>query len=248
VPGWPACWEYDPFVRDGTSPFTRLAPLMTNRRYHATSLLLPSAKIMVSGGSTSLIEVYSPRYLFSKNDGPGPDPEAPRPVIGDAPQVVHYGRDFDVFLRGTHEITRATLVRPMAVTHQTDTEQRVVHLRIVARSGARVTLAAPDDEVAPYGVPIHALAPEGYYMLFVFDGKGVPSKAKFVRLVDAPKAGQATDSTRARVRATLATGRAKRKGSKAAEQRTSAKGGRTTRAPSRSGTPRRASKKERKAR
>jgi len=35
--------------------------------------------------------------------------------------------------------------------------------------------------LAPTGLP-PAIAPRGYYMLFVFNNRGVPSEGKFVRL------------------------------------------------------------------
>jgi hypothetical protein len=63
----------------------------------------------------------------------------------------------------------------MAVTHQTDTEQRVIGMN-VSRSGSTLTV------VAPNGNHPHPLAPRGYYMLFLVNGQGVPSVGKFVWL------------------------------------------------------------------
>ena len=52
--------------------------------------------------------------------------------------------------------------------------QRLVPLRVTGRRrGRHVVLAAP---------PNANVAPPGWYMLFVADGKGRPSKAKFLRL------------------------------------------------------------------
>jgi len=44
----------------------------------------------------------------------------------------------------------------------------------------------PDGRVYPYGVSgghTHAIAGRGYYMLFLINTTGVPSRAKFIRLV-----------------------------------------------------------------
>ena len=73
------------------------------------------------------------------------------------------------------DISKVTLVRPMAVTHQTDSEQRVIPL-CFGPSGADLLATAPDG-----GHP-HALAPKGWYMLFIINNAGVPSRGKFVFL------------------------------------------------------------------
>ncbi len=77
------------------------------------------------------------------------------------------------------------MVRPMAVTHQTDTEQRVLELSFTVSGATSISATAPDGRVYPYGVGgghTHAVAPRGYYMLFILDKSGVPSVAKFIRL------------------------------------------------------------------
>ncbi len=68
------------------------------------------------------------------------------------------------------------LIRPMAVTHQTDSEQRVIQMPFYTSGAAQLTVSAPD------GGPAHAMAPRGYYMLFLLNTSGVPSEGKFVHL------------------------------------------------------------------
>ena len=49
-----------------------------------------------------------------------------------------------------------------------------------------ISVTAPDGRVYPYGVGgghTHAIAGRGYYMLFLLNTSGVPSRAKFLRLV-----------------------------------------------------------------
>ena len=70
-------------------------------------------------------------------------------------------------------VKSAVLAAPSAVTHGADMSQRIVPLRRAGRARRSVTLVAP---------PSSGVAPPGWYMLFVLDGKGRPSIAKFVRL------------------------------------------------------------------
>ena len=65
-------------------------------------------------------------------------------------------------------------MRPMAVTHQTDTEQRRVPLSFNKYTGTRIKVTAPD------GKPPIGAFPRGYYMLFILNNLGVPSEARFI--------------------------------------------------------------------
>jgi hypothetical protein len=67
---------------------------------------------------------------------------------------------------------------PLVVTHQTDTEQRVIEMPMLHDH------AQPDRLVltAPHGGHPHSLAPQGYYMLFILDNAGVPSVASWIYL------------------------------------------------------------------
>ena len=55
-------------------------------------------------------------------------------------------------------------------------EQRLVGLSFTAGSGVLNVTAPPNGNIAP----------PGYYMLFVLNGAGVPSVARFVRLAPPP--------------------------------------------------------------
>lgn len=151
-----------------TNTWRPMDELPSIRGYHSVSLLLPSGKVLVAGGDGNpRIEIFSPPYLFL----------GARPVIATAPSsVVQHGEAFTIQTPEATEITKVVLVRPMAVTHQTDTEQRVIELSFI-RSGANSL-----SVTAPNGSPPHALAPSGWYMLFILNGNGVPSEAKFIHL------------------------------------------------------------------
>jgi hypothetical protein len=178
------CELYNP--TDGT--ISEMAPLNYPRHYHSIALLLPSGKVLAAGGSVNPtriavrrpirdegcaesladnpIEVFSPPYLF----------KGQRPVITRIdPSAISLGSKFEIGVSGDN-ITRVVLVRPMAITHQTDTEQRVIPL-LFDTPGGNTLLAT-----APHGKPPIGVIPGGYYMLFILDDKGVPSEGRFILL------------------------------------------------------------------
>lgn len=161
------CWLYDP----GTLSWKKLDELNYQRRYHSFALLLPTAEVMACGGQRgtgqSTIEVFRPPYLFN-----GPQPT----ITAVTPDPVHHGSTFTIETPNAADICKVTLVRPMAVTHQTDSEQRVIPLP------SCMTAAGTLSATAPSPTHPHGLAPRGWYMLFVIDNNGVPSQAKFIHL------------------------------------------------------------------
>lgn len=64
------------------------------------------------------------------------------------------------------------LIRPSASTHVTDVDQRSIALDFTT-SGDRITVTVPGNR---------NLVQSGWYMLFVDDGRGTPSKAQWVRV------------------------------------------------------------------
>lgn len=148
------------------------AALPSVRDYHSAAMLLPSGKVMMAGWNNTAIEVFSPPYLF----------RGARPVITTAPNALHYGQHFiaETPPPTGKSVDRVVLVRPMAVTHQTDTEQRVIEL-----DWAHKHEPAHPKKLrlrAPQGGSGRALAPPGYYMMFLISNEGVPSIAKWIHL------------------------------------------------------------------
>ncbi|MBN9560395.1 MAG: DUF1929 domain-containing protein [Alphaproteobacteria bacterium] len=92
------------------------------------------------------------------------------------PALVHHGQQFTIATAQAAAIRKVVLVRPMAPTHNTDTEQRVIQLSFFASAADTVTATAPN------GWHPHAIAPRGYYMVFILNADGVPSEAKFIQL------------------------------------------------------------------
>lgn len=158
------CTMFDP----QTNSWSPMAALPSIRDYHSIALLLPSGKVAMAGWNNTAIEVYSPPYLF----------RGARPVISSAPALVHHGQSFVIESPDASSIVKVVLVRPMAVTHQTDSEQKVLEMPYIHdhANPTRLTLTAP------HGGHPHSLAQQGYYMMFAINNNGVPSIAKWVYL------------------------------------------------------------------
>ncbi|MFF8277509.1 galactose oxidase-like domain-containing protein [Streptomyces lateritius] len=165
---------YDP----RTNAFTAAAEPTVGRNYHSEALLLPDGRVATFGSdplfddkdNTKLgtfeqrIEVFTPPYLHKA----GPD----RPVLGEGPREIDQNGRATFQTGHAPRVTKARLMRPSAVTHTTDVEQRSVELRLTKRSDS-ITVEVPQDR---------SLVPPGWYMLFVTDGDGTPSEARWVQV------------------------------------------------------------------
>ena len=159
------CALYNP----ATNKWSEMASVQYRKQYHSVALLLPSGKVMATGGSnygggSNVIEIFSPPYLFKG---------AP-PQIAVVPDLVHHNQTFDLETPQAEDIEKVVLVRPLAVTHQTDSNQRVIQMKFT-RTGSILKVTAPN------GHHPHS-APRGYYMIFILNGKGAPSEGKFIFL------------------------------------------------------------------
>ncbi|MFI5838473.1 galactose oxidase-like domain-containing protein [Catenuloplanes sp. NPDC051500] len=162
---------FDP--RAGT--FREAAAPAVGRNYHSEALLLPDGRVITLGSDplygedgTSAgtfeqrIEIYSPPYLF----------KGARPTITGGPETIVRGKSARFLTPRPGEITSARLVRPSAVTHVTDVDQRSVALPLTPESGA-VSVAVPEQA---------GLVPPGWYLLFVTTADGVPSQGRWVEV------------------------------------------------------------------
>jgi hypothetical protein len=153
-----------------SNTWSPMAALPSIRDYHSVAILLPSGKVMMAGWNNPTIEIFSPPYLF----------KGPRPVITTAPTLVHHNAEFSIESPQAASLVKVVFVRPMAVTHQTDSEQRVIELLPFIHDHVNPTwikLRAPDGGGHP-----HPMAPRGHYMMFAIDINGVPSVAKWIYL------------------------------------------------------------------
>jgi hypothetical protein len=149
------------------------------RGYHSSAFLLPDGRVMTTGdnpGNGSWnhdVSVYSPPYLF----------KGPRPQITSVIDTEwNYGDTQRITV--DRPIAKAELIRPAAVTHSSDPNQRFVDLPLSV-DGGNVDLNVTSNP---------NLAPPGWYMLFAVDANGVPSVAKWVHL-QGPQALKATDAS-----------------------------------------------------
>jgi YVTN family beta-propeller protein len=154
------------------------------RLYHSGSVLLNDGRVLSAGGgfpgplTNTNGEIYTPPYLF------GADGQlAARPRILQAPTQADPGQVLTVDMAAAGA-SRVTLVRLGSTTHTWAADQRFLDLPFQAQAEQPTRLSAM--------LPARATdTPPGYYMLFVFDAKGVPSVAKTVR-INTPGARPAT--------------------------------------------------------
>jgi hypothetical protein len=165
---------YDPtsntMASAGANSFPRL--------YHSVSLLLPDGTVWVAGGNPARgtyeqhIEIYSPPYLFNADGSLATRPS----MTSVTPGVIGYGTSFQAQTPDAANIAQVVIVKPGAVTHAFDMDQRLVGLTFTAGSGVLTITGPPNGNIAP----------PGYYMLFLINNAGVPSVAKFVQVSPAP--------------------------------------------------------------
>ncbi|MEU7071573.1 kelch motif-containing protein [Streptomyces narbonensis] len=167
---------YDP----ESNAFTEAAEPTIGRNYHSEALLLPDGRVATFGSdplfddkdNTKLgtfeqrIEVFTPPYLHQAG--------ADRPALGEGPQELDQNGRATFTTADAGRIVKARLMRPSAVTHTTDVEQRSVELGLTrGQDGKSVTIDVPQDRT---------LVPPGWYMLFVTDADGIPSEAKWIQV------------------------------------------------------------------
>ncbi|MFD4856442.1 radical copper oxidase GlxA [Streptomyces atratus] len=163
---------YDP----RTDTYKRVADPAVGRNYHSGSVLLPDGRVMVFGSDSlyadrantrpgvfeQRIEIYTPPYLYRGS----------RPELTAGPKSIRRGGTGRFTTARGSTISSAKLMRPSAVTHVTDTDQRSVALGLKRTAGG-ITVTVPGNR---------ALVPSGWYMLFVTDDRGTPSEGMWVEV------------------------------------------------------------------
>ncbi len=154
--------------------WTAAATANKSREYHSLALLLPDGRVLAAGGGAPgpVIqlngEVYTPPYLYDANGH-----LAQRPSILIAPPTLTPGPGRYTFMMGSGEpISKVTLVRTGSVTHAFNFDQSfltVPHLQLA--NIVSVDIDRLSTELRP-----------GFYMLFAFNARGVPSEAHIMRV------------------------------------------------------------------
>ncbi|WP_207957473.1 galactose oxidase-like domain-containing protein [Streptomyces sp. YIM 98790] len=162
-----------------TGTFDPVAPNPEAYGYHSSAFLLPDGRVMATGDNPGdgswnhNVSVYTPPYLFR-----GDRPE----ITSVASTEWEYGSTQQITVDSP--IVRAELIRPAAVTHSSDPNQRFVDL----------PLTVDGDTVGLNVTSNPNLAPPGWYMLFAVNADGVPSVAEWVHL-GVPESGAALAAT-----------------------------------------------------
>ncbi|WP_329337618.1 DUF1929 domain-containing protein [Streptomyces sp. NBC_01352] len=166
---------YDP----ASNTFDPVAADPQARGYHSSSFLLPDGRVMSTGDNPGNgtwnhnVSIYTPPYLL----------KGTRPSITSVIDTEwNYGDTQRITV--DRPIAKAELIRPAAVTHSSDPNQRFVDLPLSV-DGNNIDLNVTSNP---------NIAPPGWYMLFAVDANGVPSVAKWVHL-QGPQALSATDAS-----------------------------------------------------
>ncbi|SMF12785.1 galactose oxidase-like domain-containing protein [Streptomyces sp. Amel2xC10] len=176
---------YDP----ETNTFDPVTADPQARGYHSSSFLLPDGRVMSTGDNPGNgtwnhnVSIYTPPYLL----------KGTRPTITSVIDTEwNYGDTQRITV--DRPIAKAELIRPAAVTHSSDPNQRFVDLPLSV-DGNNIDLNVTSNP---------NLAPPGWYMLFAVDAGGVPSVAKWVHLqgpaalsADTPSKFSVSDGTTA---------------------------------------------------
>jgi hypothetical protein len=176
-----------------TNTFAPVASDPVGRDYHSEALLLPNGDVMALGsnpvnvgvgteGFQTAISIYEPPYMFK---GERPLLESIDGQVNRLQDNVNhtaqweYGSEHKItYTSKSSEITSAVLIRPAAVTHSSDPNQREVALPIKEAAGPR-----GEGKTLEVGLTSNPnLAPPGYYMVFLVNSGGVPSEAQWVHV------------------------------------------------------------------
>ncbi|WP_030943828.1 kelch motif-containing protein [Streptomyces sp. NRRL S-646] len=159
-----------------TNTFKQVADPEVGRNYHSGSILLPDGRVMFFGSDSlygdkantkpgkfeQRIEIYTPPYLYRDS----------RPSLSGGPQTIARGGSGTFTSPQASAIKKVRLIRPSASTHVTDVDQRSIALDYKV-SGDKITVTVPKNR---------NMVTSGWYMLFVDDDQGTPSKAQWVRV------------------------------------------------------------------
>ena len=145
-----------------------LEPAAVVRNYHSVALLMPDGRVWTAGSSIDgehsgkwrpEIEVYSPWY-YGRPDRPEIT-EVSRGALSSDTLLIKTPQD---------DIQRVAILRTGSVTHCFNSDQRYIGLNFRRDSDGVLLAQIPSTNIA---IP-------GYYLLFLIDSNGVPSKGEFI--------------------------------------------------------------------
>ena len=166
--------EFSNLIPEIYNPNTQITSPMEEaffrRNYHATSLLLPDGRILVTGGDVWNAEIFYPPYLFEK-DFNNNTVLAKKPKINNINKTIKRGDEFKIDVTG--DISRVTLISTGSTTHAQGSESKFRNLDFEKISDKKIKI---DLSVNPNDLQ------NGTYLIFVLDSKNVPSNGKIIYL------------------------------------------------------------------
>jgi hypothetical protein len=156
---------YDP----RTGRWTEAAKSRVPRLYHSIALLAPDGRVVTAGSNPRprddelRIEVFLPPYLF----------RGPRPGLELSRDHARHGAGLAATSPDAERLREVSLMRPGAVTHAFNNDQRLLDVPFEVTGPQRLRLQLP---------PRRTLAPGGWYLVFAIDAGGVPSIGRWLRL------------------------------------------------------------------
>jgi hypothetical protein len=187
-----ALYVMDPdLYRPGLGWSSVNAPSPTRRGYHATAVLLPDGRVLVGGGELDTpqssgerdYDIYVPHYLQG-------NPQRPvfyvlTDVLTGASVSFDSTNFADLLQRGQSyrakfddigeldQLEKIVLMAPGAITHHSDMSARYVDI-----SGTAV-----NHNTRQFTIPANGAVPRGFYMLFGLNSAGIPSVARWVKVL-----------------------------------------------------------------
>src|SRR5262249_21453356 len=155
--------------RPGARSWTMMASPAVARMYHSSCMLLPDGGVLTTGSNVAPnfepgLEAFSPPYLYRGR----------RPTINTAMGSLRRGVSYSIsFSSEDGALREAILIRPAAVTHSSDPDQREIQVPVRVTSPGRVTLSLPANG---------NIRPIGYCVLVPRARQGRPPVARSVRL------------------------------------------------------------------
>ncbi|MCG8462419.1 MAG: DUF1929 domain-containing protein, partial [Holophagales bacterium] len=160
---------YDP----GAGTWTNMAPFTIPRGYHSTTLLLPDARVILSGGEgnggpgefgeSPDYEIWNPYYLFG----------TARPVIDSLPMQAAYGTQLTMSYSSTVPVSHVVVHRSGSQTHSFAYNQISLPVSFDSNNGTTASFTLPGNP---------NLLPPSFYMVFLMSQDGVPSVARWLRI------------------------------------------------------------------
>ncbi|OMP02851.1 hypothetical protein COLO4_10803 [Corchorus olitorius] len=168
--------------------FEVLSPSGIPRMYHSTAILLSDGRVLVGGSNPYMnynftglfptdlsLEAFYPPYLSSGKRRPSIISVNPGSKFG-------YKQKISVEFKSSGNVNQGnvyvTMVAPSFATHSTSMNQRLL---VLALNDGVTKTSSGNYLVEGYAPETPALAPPGYYQLFLVQD-GVPSKATWVQI------------------------------------------------------------------